>query len=374
MIIGEHRPSKLVIDREAIRHNIREEVQRLPKDCELFMVVKANGYGHGAVQVAAAAKEAGAKGFCVAILDEALELRAAGFDEPILVLGVVEPEYAPLMAREKVSTTVAAEDWLAEADHYLKLSQPKEPLRVHLGLDTGMGRIGFQTPAALQHAVAFLAEHDTVFTFEGMFTHFSTADEASADYFHKQVERWDAFMAAVPDKPRYVHVTNSATSLWHADHNINIVRYGAAGYGLNPSGNTLKPPFELQPAMSLVSELAHCKQLAAGESVSYGATYTTTKAEWVGTVSLGYADGYERRLQGFHVLVDGQPCEIIGRICMDQFMIRLPHQYPRGTKVTLVGRNGGAEITLQEMAEYCGTINYEIACGFTARVPRRYTH
>ncbi|WP_061777249.1 alanine racemase [Levilactobacillus senmaizukei] len=374
MIIGEHRPTKLVIDRAAIRHNIQEEVQRLPENCELFMVVKANGYGHGAVQVAEAAKAAGATGFCVAILDEALELRAAGFDEPILVLGVVEPKYAPLMAREKVSATVAAEDWLDEAGHYLALSQPREPLRVHLGLDTGMGRIGFQTPTALKQVIAYLDDHTAAFTFEGMFTHFSTADEASTDYFDKQVARWDAFMAVVPNKPRYVHVTNSATSLWHADHNVNIVRYGAAGYGLNPSGKALQPPFELKPAMRLVSELAHCKQLNAGESVSYGATYTSTQDEWVGTVSLGYADGYERRLQGFHVLVDGQACEIIGRICMDQLMIRLPRQYPRGTKVVLLGRSGNQEITLQDLAEYCGTINYEIACGFTARLPRRYVH
>jgi len=372
MVVGVHRPTQLVIDRQALRENIRAEVNRLEGDCELFMVVKANGYGHGAIQVAQAAKDAGASGFCVAILDEALELRAAGFNEPILILGVTEPADAPLMAREKISATVAATDWLIDADRYLALAKEDQPLRVHLGLDTGMGRIGFRTPATLKTGIDFMGSNADHILFEGIFTHFSTADDPDDAYFKKQVANWQKLVGSLKKRPRYVHVSNSATSLWHAACNDNLVRFGVAGYGLNPSGTAIAEPYPLQPAMSLTSQLVHCKELQPGDSVSYGATYTAQQAEWVGTVPIGYADGYERRLQGFHVLVDGQACEIIGRVCMDQLMVRLPKEYHRGTKVTLVGRDGAAAISLQDIADYCGTIHYEIACGFTSRLPRYY--
>lgn len=372
MVVGVHRPTQLVIDRAALRHNIHAEVERLDQGCELFMVVKANGYGHGAIQVAQAAKDAGATGFCVAILDEALELRTAGFNEPILVLGVTSPADAPLMAAEDISATVAATDWLVDAQAYLDLTTDlTAPLHVHLGIDTGMGRIGFRTAADLKKAVDFLQAHATTLDFEGIFTHFATADSPDDRYFKQQVAKWHALTDALP-RPRYVHVSNSATSLWHADCNDNMIRFGVSGYGLNPSGTAIDAPYPLEPAMSLTSELVFSKRIAAGDAVGYGATYTATQDEWVGTVPIGYADGYERRLQGFHVLIDGQTCEIIGRVCMDQLMVRLPHDYSRGTTVTLVGKNHGAEITLQDVADYCQTIHYEIACGFTSRLPRRY--
>lgn len=372
MVVGVHRPTQLVIDRAALRHNIHAEVERLDKDCELFMVVKANGYGHGAVQVAQAAKDAGATGFCVAILDEALELRAAGFNEPILILGVTSPADAPLMAAEGISATVAATDWLVDAQSYLDLAETlSAPLHVHLALDTGMGRIGFRTVPELTEAIDFLGKHAAL-DFEGIFTHFSTADSPDDRYFKQQVAKWHALTDDLPVRPRYVHVSNSATSLWHAACNDNMVRFGVSGYGLNPSGTAIKPPYPLQPALSLTSELVFSKRISAGDSVGYGATYTASQDEWVGTVPIGYADGYERRLQGFHVLVDGQACEIIGRVCMDQMMVRLPHDYSRGTTVTLVGQDHGAEITLQDVADYCETIHYEIACGFTGRLPRQY--
>lgn len=373
MVVGVHRPTRLVIDRAALRHNIHAEVERLDKNCELFMVVKANGYGHGAIQVAQAAKDAGATGFCVAILDEALELRAAGFNEPILILGVTSPADAPLMAAEDISATVAATDWLADAQAYLALEKDlTAPLHVHLALDTGMGRIGFRTVPELTTAIEYVDAHQESLDFEGIFTHFSTADSPDEHYFKQQVAKWHELTDHLPRRPRYVHVSNSATSLWHAECNDNMVRFGVSGYGLNPSGTAIKPPYTLQPAMSLTSELVFTKQIAAGDSVGYGATYTAQQAEWVGTVPIGYADGYERRLQGFHVLVDGHACEIIGRVCMDQIMVRLPHDYSRGTTVTLVGQDHGAEITLQDVATYCETIHYEIACGFTNRLPRRY--
>lgn len=371
MVVGNLRPTRLVIDRSAIADNVKAVAAELTPNTAVFMVVKADGYGHGAVAVAQTAIAAGATGLCVAILDEAIQLREAGVSVPILVLGITAPEMAPMMAQQQISATVGDRAWLKAAEASLKTSAVKEPLHVHVVVDTGMGRIGLQSPDELTRTVALLEDH-THFFFEGVFTHFATADESDNRYFELQVSRWEAFMAVLDKRPKYVHVSNSATSIWHKACNGNMIRLGVAAYGLNPSGSELALPFELRPAMRLESKLDFVKKLPAGRSISYGATYTATEDEWIGTVPIGYADGYERRLQGFRVLVAGQFCEVVGRVCMDQLMVRLPKEYATGTKVTLVGREGAGSISLQEMADYCDTIHYEIACGFSARVPRVY--
>lgn len=374
MVVGKKRPSRLIIDRSAIYQNVKKALENLNNTTELFMVVKANGYGHGAVETAKEAIKAGATGLCVAILDEALELRDTGITVPILVLGITESKYASLMAANKISATVSDIEWLQESRSVLLSSKVKDPLHVHLALDTGMGRIGIQDSNCLKNAVTLITQ-DPNFDFEGIFTHFATADIADIDghtYFEEQLSRWNDFMAILKIRPRYVHVSNSATSMWHTICNSNMIRYGVAGYGLNPSGDELILPYKLYHAMSLMSKLVYVKKIIAGRSVGYGATYTAIKDEWIGTLPIGYADGYERQLQGFHVLVDGQLCEIVGRICMDQMMIRLPRKYPVGTDVTMIGTDHGKHISLQDMATYCGTIHYEIACGFADRLPREY--
>ncbi|WP_395386908.1 alanine racemase [Pediococcus parvulus] len=369
MNTGTHRPTVIKVDAQAIRQNIKQELGRLQPGNELFAVIKANGYGHGLTHVARFASEAGATGFCVAILDEALELREAGFNQPILVLGIVEPKYAQILADQKISVAVGSQQWLEEAN---KVLCGDSVVRVHFALDTGMGRIGFQEPVELKAAVAYLKMHSDCFLFEGIFTHFATADELDDHYFNTQVARFKAFMAILTKKPRYVHVANSATSLWHKACEGNMIRFGIALYGMNPSGRMIKEPYELQPALALTSALVFVKLLKKGRSVSYGATYTAEEDEWIGTVPIGYADGYPRCLQGFHVLVNGHFCEIVGRVCMDQLMIRLPKRYEIGTEVVLIGRSGDKEISMVDVAEKSGTINYEIACGFSSRIPRSY--
>ena len=173
-------------------------------------------------------------------------------------------------------------------------------------------------------------------------------------------------------RPRLVHASNSATSIWHAATVFNTVRLGVVIYGLNPSGSVLELPYNIQPALSLETALIHVKTLPAGQDVGYGATYTTTAEEVIGTLPIGYADGWTRDLQGFHVIVDGQLCPIVGRVSMDQITVRLPKVYPLGTPVTLMGENGGASITATEVAEKRGTINYEVLCLLSDRVPRSY--
>lgn len=369
MVTATLRPSRVEINETAIAHNIQHAIAGLPNQTALFAVVKADAYGHGLLRVARIAQAAGASGFCVAVLDEALALRRAGFTLPILVLGIIEPEYAPIAAANHIAVPVGDADWLRRAEKGLT-EESLPPLAIHLALDTGMGRIGFRTLPALQEALRVIAGQPA-FHVEGLFTHFATADEPDPTYFKMQVERFKTFLAALPERPKYVHVANSATSLWHAACDCNLVRFGVAMYGLNPSGRAIEAtPYPLEPALTLKSSLSFVKQIEAGEAVSYGATYHAAKAEWIGTVPLGYADGWQRRLQGFHVLVDGQACEIVGRICMDQFMIRLPHEVPAGTSVVLIGQSGDASISLQDVADYAHTIHYEIACGLSERLPR----
>ena len=187
VVIGEHRHTQVKVDLQAIKNNIKAEMDRKDPLTELWAVVKANGYGHGIIQVAQAAKQAGATGFCVAILDEALALRAAGITEPILVLGITEPEYAPLIAEKDISVAVGTQDWLDTATTILAANDVTTPLHVHLALDTGMGRIGFQTPTELAAAVTTLNQTNTPFDFEGIFTHFATADQADDTYFTHQL-------------------------------------------------------------------------------------------------------------------------------------------------------------------------------------------
>lgn len=373
MTVGNLRNAQLVIDLNALYSNIKNAKDRLENGTELFQVVKADGYGHGAVQVARTAEKAGATGFCVAILDEALELRHAGLTQPILVLGITDPEVAVIAAQNNISLTVGSTDWIEKAAHLLKVADHQSVLKIHLALDTGMGRIGFQTPDELKEALSLLKVNSDVLLFEGIFTHFATADSPDDDYFKFQYQNFKDFMSVVDKRPRYVHVANSATSLWHQVCDGNMIRYGISAYGLNPSGREItKLPYALQPALSLTTELTFSKLVKKGRSIGYGATYTADSDQWIGTIPVGYADGIPRAMQGFSVLVDGNFCPIVGRVCMDQLMIRLPKRYEYGTQVTIIGKSGSASISADDVADYLHTISYEVICGFSSRLRRKY--
>ena len=372
MISGRLRDTKLIVDLGAIKHNIHEQQKSLAPNSKILAVVKANAYGNGLVPVAQTAIKAGATGTCVAILDEALELRDSGITSLILVLGITPVENAHIAAEAGVSLTVGSLDWLEDYHQLAIANHWTKPLKVHLGMDSGMGRIGFTTVESFNEAVKFVREHHE-FEFEGMFTHFATADSPDATYFDHQVQCWQKFVASIDHLPPYVHMANSATGLWHQETiTANTIRMGISMYGQNPSGHDLKLTLDLQPVSSLVSSIAFVKKLKAGRSVSYGATYTAAKDEWLATLPIGYADGYPRCMTGYKVLVDGQFCEIAGRVCMDQMMIRLPKYYPVGTPVVLMGKSGEKEITANDLAEQAGTINYEILTNISNRVHRVY--
>lgn len=373
MISGRLRDTKLIVNLGAIRHNIQEQQKQLAPNSKIFAVVKANAYGNGLVPVAQTAIGAGAAGTCVAILDEALELRDNGITKLILVLGITPVENAHIAAEAGVSLTVGSLDWLEDYHQLAIANHWTKPLKVHLGIDSGMGRIGFTTVENFNEAVKFVREHRE-FEFEGMFTHFATADSADESYFNKQVNRWEQFVNSLNELPPFVHMANSATGMWHQEKiTANTVRMGISMYGQNPSGRELVATLDLKPVEQLVTSISFIKKLKAGESVSYGATYTAQEDEWLATLPIGYADGYPRCMTGYKVLVDGQFCDIAGRVCMDQMMIRLPKPYPVGTQVVLMGRSGDKEITADDLADQAGTINYEIMTNINNRVHRVYT-
>ena len=371
MVIGKHRPTKRVVDCHAIQTNIQHEIKRLPEGTDLFAVVKANGYGHGALKVAQVAKDNGAKGFCVAVLDEALELREAGFTDPIIILGVVPPQYIELVLAHDLVTTAPSLDWLAAAADYYQRQALTTPVRIHLKIDTGMGRLGLRGEAEIKAALALFAETQC-FALEGVFTHFAKADAVDTSYLTLQQERFSEALALLPADIRYIHAANSATALWHHHWRSNLVRCGVTMYGLNPSGHELAAPYALQPALSLTSELVQVKLVGPGEHLSYGGDYVTTTDEWIGTLPIGYADGLIRAFTGFNVEVEGELVPIVGRICMDQCMIRLPRQLAVGTTVTIYSNQPDAPNNLQGAADYIGTINYEIPCLLSERVPIEY--
>lgn len=371
MAIGFLRPTKGIVDCQAIRENIQGELARIKDNTEIFAVVKANGYGHGAVKVAQVAREAGVTGFCVSIIDEAIELREAGITEPILVLGVVTPKYVPLLVAHQISCAAVSLEWLQEAAE--ELAGGEQSLTVHVKIDTGMGRLGLRTTEEMQAVVSFLNDHPE-FVLEGLFTHFSKADSLDTSYIELQKERFDEALLIFPETIKYVHTANSATALWHDHWKSNVIRLGAGLYGLNPSGKELEPPFPLKQAMTVVTEVVQVKEVPAGEAISYGATYVTKETEWIATLPIGYADGFIRSFQGFQVLVNGKRVPVVGRICMDQCMIKLSEPVPIGTTVTIFGTDtqSGERISFQEGADYIGTINYEIPCILSERVPLSY--
>ncbi|MDL4839062.1 alanine racemase [Aquibacillus rhizosphaerae] len=365
-----YRDSWIEIELDNIAYNINQLQSRLSKQTNIYAVVKANGYGHGDVQVAEKALQAGATGLAVALLDEAIRLRENGINAPILVMGWIRPEDAQVAANQNISVTFFQKEWLKQ----VKNLSFNESLKLHMKWDTGMGRIGIRDESVLKDILSEL--NDTRLELEGVFTHYATADEADEEYYRVQKNQFNQLLDVFRSnwsKPVIIHTGNSAASMRFPEDMYHYVRFGISLYGLYPSDVVKdEQPIDLKPALSLHSKLIHVKKIVAGESISYGATYKASKDEWIGTIPLGYADGISRKLQGQDVLVEGERAPIVGRICMDQLMIRLKSEYPVGTKVTLIGKQYNNEITMDEIAAKLETINYEVACMISNRVPRTY--
>ncbi|MBU9672278.1 alanine racemase [Planococcus sp. CP5-4] len=362
-----YRPTKAVINLQAIRNNLAA-FQKRAGDAEVIAVVKADGYGHGAEEIARTAVECGIRMLAVATPDEALLLRRAEIEQDILVMGAVPAAFVPVAQRENIIVTALSLEWIEAAE---KAAASGQRLRVHLKVDSGMGRIGIQ-PGEAETAFAKLASEK--FSFEGIFTHFAAADDEDPTLFERQVDRMNGVLEQLP-KRVMVHVSNSAAALMHPFVASDAVRIGISLYGIAPSPYVGEhSPVTLEPALSLETQIVHIKKVQPGATISYGATYRSEGEEWIATLPIGYADGMLRGLQGQEVLVRGERAPVVGRICMDQCMIRLSEELPVGEPVQLIGRQGDGEVLIDEWAEKLGTIPYEIPCILTKRVPRVYAN
>lgn len=368
-----YRDTWVEVDIDALQQNLIHMQRHIGEDKKIIAVVKANAYGHGALEVSKAALEVGASMLAVSLLDEAIYLRNHGITAPILILGYVSPQYVMEAIEYDVILTVFTKEWIEEAEEIL--TDEEKTVSVHLKLDTGMGRLGVKETEELVE-IAKLLKDSTSILFDGVFTHFATADELDQQYFKKQLAMFHQFintLKKIDICPSIIHCANSATAFLHTEELFDAVRLGIGMYGLTPSLE-IAPylPYELKEVLSLHSRLSHVKKIKAGESVSYGATYTAKEDHFVGTVPIGYADGWVRRLNSREVLVNGVRCPIIGRICMDQLMIRLSENVSVNSKVTLIGKQGNEYISTDEVARTLGTINYEVPCSIDYRVPRVY--
>ncbi|MBQ6452692.1 MAG: alanine racemase [Solobacterium sp.] len=343
-----YRKTWLEIDTDKIRHNI--EILRRHSGKELMAVLKANAYGAGDIGVLHAVRAAGIQKIAVSSLEEALHMRRYG-DEDILILGPVAPEHAGICIENRI--TIPAYDMAM----IKALPDDCTGLKVHIKADTGMNRIGLDTLKDIQEAIRILQEkHADV---EGIFTHFATAD-SDLEYTEIQFDKFSHFVRHAGHDFRYIHCDNSAATMDFQDDLSNLCRIGIAMYGI--------PQGELQHAVSFHTAIAMVKKVRRGETISYGTTYTAQQDEWIATLPVGYADGLLRANQGRHLLVNGELCEIVGRVCMDQCMIRLPQEYPVGTPVEIFGEH----ISVEDMAEDLHTIPYEIFTGISDRVTRIY--
>lgn len=358
------------IDLGAIATNIRSCCKYT--GTQIMAVVKANAYGHGLAPIAHESVRSGASWLGMARSDEALELRREGLNGPILLLGYTPPcQYEEVIAN-RVSLTVWDFDQLQAAS--AAAATIGEPARIHIKVDSGMSRLGVQAEEALELVRAASATSGIML--EGLFTHFAKADEIDPAPTDAQERRFQELLQAVDAaglRPPLVHAANSAAGLTRPSACFNLVRTGIAIYGMHPSAECRLPP-EFRPALQWKATLSQVKSLPAGRGVSYGHVYTTKGNERIGTVPVGYADGY-RRVPGNWVLAGGRRVPVIGRVSMDQVMVQLDAvpQARAGDEVVLIGAQGEERIAVEEVAERWGTINYEVTCGIAARVNRLYT-
>ena len=360
------------INTDAILANYRAVCEKT--GVPVMAVIKADAYGHGAVQVAHLLEKE-CPFFGVSSVSEALELRQANIRQPILILGHTPASVFHLLVGQGIRPTIFT---LEDAAELNRLAGEKGIIApCHIAVDTGMSRIGFQVTEEDVKICAQIAQLPNV-EIEGVFSHFATADCADLSRSNAQSELFDHFCQMLRQQgvvPKMYHLNNSA-GIMNFDTHYDIVRSGIVTYGLYPSDEVSPALLPLQPAMSWYSRVSHVKTLPAGRQISYGGTYVTTEPTRVATIPVGYADGYRRSLSGkFYCLIHGKKAPILGRICMDQMMVDVTHipETATGDTVTLIGTDGDETITMEQIAEAAGSFNYEFACGISRRVCRRYT-
>lgn len=369
------RAAWLEIDLEAIAHNVKELRRVTQPTARLMAVVKANAYGHGAVEVSRVALANGADWLAVATLDEALELRKSGFSAPLLVMGHVPEERAEEIVAAELRPAVFHSGFaraLSQAAVKLGRTVP-----VHVKVDSGMGRIGFPAGREAVGAVKNISQLPGI-RVEGIFTHLAASDSEDKRFARLQLQRFDQVWEALKAEGLEIeirHAANSGAIIDLPESHYQIVRAGISLYGYYPSDEVKKQAVALKPAMTLKAEVVQVKEVAAGTPISYGMTYYTSRPSRIATLPLGYADGYPRLLSNrAEVLVRGQRAPVVGRVCMDQLMIDVGHlpQVEPGDEVVLLGEQMGQRISAEELGRWAETINYEIVTRMGSRLDRVY--
>lgn len=367
----------LTVDLDAIVDNMKHMKGNIGEQTKMIGVVKTNGYGHGSVPIALALESLDFMyGFAVATPEEAVELRENGIGKPLIILGYTFPYCYEMLASKEIRPAVFRRDMLPLMD--AAAEKVGKRMKVHVKVDTGMGRIGIRPD---ESGVEFVRELLTYkhLELEGIFTHFARADEYDKTEARKQLYSFREFIAEIEEtlsvKIPVKHCSNSAGILELKDANMDVVRAGITLYGLAPSDEVDMQTVPLKPAMALYSHVVYVKDLYPGEAVSYGGTFVASKPMRIATIPLGYGDGYPRSLSNRgYVLIRGRKAPILGRVCMDQFMVDVSDiaGVREGEPVTLLGRDGEECISAEALGELSGRFNYELVCDFSRRLPRVY--
>ncbi|HWT74643.1 MAG TPA: alanine racemase [Mobilitalea sp.] len=364
------------VDLNAIRHNLLEVRKKLSDNTKLMVIIKADAYGHGAIPLARALSDSGRiDAYGVAIIEEAVELREAGITKPMLILGYTPKEQYDLVVAYDVAQTVFQYE-MAEALSMEAQKQGKTA-KIHIKLDTGMSRIGFSDTHESIEEIKRIAALPNV-EIEGLFSHFARADETDQTSTFNQLVRYTRFIELLEKENIFIlvkHIANSAGIIEFPQAYFNMVRCGIATYGIYPSDEVNQKEIKLIPAMELKTHVIYVKDVEAGVGISYGATYVTDKKRRIATIPVGYADGYSRNLSNLgKVIIHGKYAPIVGRICMDQFMVDVSdiEDVKQGDYVTLLGRDGDAYISAEELAQWSHSFAYELVCTVGKRIPRVY--
>lgn len=365
------------VDLDAIRQNMNNIRKDLKPETKTLAVIKTNGYGHGAIPIAEELEDLDyLYGFATATAEEAFSLRDAGIRKPILILGYTFPYAYERLITENIRLALFRLDMAYELSEYAQ--KLGKTVKVHIKVDTGMSRIGIPCD---ETGVAFVKQVSQLpgIEIEGIFTHFAKADEYDKANALKQFEMFRTFTGQISDdldiRIPIRHCANSAASMEIMDTQMDMVRVGISLYGLMPSDEISKDVVTLKPALRLESKIVYLKTLPINTPISYGGTYTTSRESKIATIPVGYGDGYPRSLSSKgYVLIHGQKAPICGRVCMDQMMVDVTdiEDVKEGDVVTLIGTDGSACITMEELGDLSGRFNYELACDLNARVPRVY--
>ena len=364
------------IDLDAIAYNMEQMKQNIRPETKVMAVIKADGYGHGAVQIAEMMERWNyIWGFAVATLDEAVVLRTEGIQKPILVLGCVFPDQYMEMLKHEIRMNIYTEE-MAESISRMAAREGKTAY-MHIKLDTGMSRLGFGINEQSAETIKRISKMPNV-NMEGIFTHFTKADEKDKSFTKKQIQESVWMTERLKEKNvrfTYEHCSNSAGIIDVPEANFDIVRAGISTYGLYPSEEVDKTNVKLKPALALKSHVAFVKEIERGTPVSYGGTFVVKEKMKIATIPVGYADGYPRSLSNKgYVLIRGKKAPILGRVCMDQFMVDVTQieGVSFGDKVTMIGKDGNEILPVEVLSELSGRFNYEFVCDLGKRIPRVY--